>query len=77
MRYLHNHRGCTYTHLHVLYLCLALMCILQPVIYVYHISLALLLLVTTPILGMLLVYRPEMGGPINCNIPIRGVIIDL
>ena len=42
-------------------------------------------LVITPLRGMLLVYRPETrgrvapegGGPINRNIPIRGVIIDL
>ena len=35
----HNHIGCKHTHLHVLYLCLALLSILQPVIviYVYHI----------------------------------------
>ena len=34
-------------------------------------------LVITPLRGMLLVYRPEGRGPINRNIPIRGVIIDL
>ena len=34
-------------------------------------------LVITPLRGMLLVYRPEGGGLINRNIPIRGVIIDL
>ena len=34
-------------------------------------------LVITPLRGMLLVYRPETRGPINRNIPIRGVIIDL
>ena len=35
--------------------------------------------VITALRGMLLVYRPDTrgGGPINHNIPIRGVIIDL
>ena len=32
--------------------------------------------IITPLRGMLLVYRPEGGGSINRNIPIRGMIID-
>ena len=34
-------------------------------------------LVITPLRGMSPVYRPEGGRPINRNIQIRGVIIDL
>ena len=37
----------------------------------------MLVSVITPLRGMLLVYRPDEGGPINRNILIRGAIIDL
>ena len=53
-------------------------------IYVYN-GRALYVLVITSLRGMLPVYRPvtrgrvapEGGGPINRNLPIRDVIIDL
>ena len=40
-------------------------------------TLCVYVLVITPLRGMLPVYRPEGRGPINRNIPIRGVIMNL